>query len=567
MVIRHMNRMLEKQGRLVFAVITLFIILAFVGFMTPGFFSALNPNAGGDNEVIGKAMGEDITRGQYRDSAENLMVSYSLLSGLRNPLNYSDYAAKNIFSEICWTRAALKCGVRVSQEEIAKYIKDIIFFQGKDGFDLKKYQDYVNNTLGKNGYGEQNVEEAARMVLLKRKIEKQIKDDVIVTPGEVKAYYMMKYEKIDAMKAQFSGKDYLKQVKVTDKDLETYFKANKKNYVIPARFKILTVKFPYKNYLVAAEKSVNDAALKKFYEDNKSKFMTTPEKGKKTEELPFAKAKAQVKKQYIDVLSKKEAMRAGQIFAQGAFRNCVDLDDEQKEKADVAGLFKKYCEEQKKQTKASSWFTSKATAIPGIGGNQAMIQTIARSVYPISSAVAGKDAVFVAFITDKEAERQAKLAEVKQQVRKDYLETKSVSLARKAARETALQLSKAKNLEAAVKALKGKVKFEQLDTFLPNSRSPLPGLEGYIASQLAKTTPAGKLSNIQSMQDGAIIVYVQKRVAPDMKEFKKADVKKLELEYRYYKQRTAEQTFFQWMMSQSGMIQSQQAQNKRNAKR
>ena len=71
MVLRSMNNIFSRHGRWLFAIITLVIIVSFVGFLTPGFTSLfLGTGNSGANAAIGSAFGKKITRDDVRNQAE-----------------------------------------------------------------------------------------------------------------------------------------------------------------------------------------------------------------------------------------------------------------------------------------------------------------------------------------------------------------------------------------------------------------------------------------------------------------------------------------------------------------
>ena len=72
MVIRKMNSMFSRHGRVMFAVITLAVIVSFLVFLTPGFTSLFSQ--GGSDMSFGSVFGRKISHDEFRNQAGRNMI-------------------------------------------------------------------------------------------------------------------------------------------------------------------------------------------------------------------------------------------------------------------------------------------------------------------------------------------------------------------------------------------------------------------------------------------------------------------------------------------------------------
>jgi hypothetical protein len=583
MVIRKMNRVFDKHGRYLFAIITLVIIIAFVGFFTPGFMSIFSKTAG-PATAVGTFFGEKITYDDLNEQADCSVISRTLpLAGYLSPgtPGLKDRAMNNAFEDICTYKAALQRGVRVSDKQIADYISQQYAFKGKDGkFDLEKYKKYVKNDLEAHGYSEVNLDEAVRRDLLQRKLYEQISADVFVTAGEVKDYFFDRYEKFDVKIARITAKDMLPKVKLTDKDIEAYYNANVGRYkeavtafekaravldnppkdkykearvafeiakkkleaeknsicMMPPRFKIDVIRFNYIDFEKKVAASITEKEEKQYYDLHKKEFKL----GDKY--IPFkGKVQLQIRKKLIDAKAKELAFKEAQLFADEAYRMSMDNDKFNKD------AFVQLAKKNKVAVYPTSWFYANAELIKELGREPMVIKAVAAMDpdIPISNAITGERAAFIAFLTDREEVREAQLSEIRDELVKNLKSEKALTLAREKGREVALKMSEAKDKNAAAKKLDG-ITFEKLDAFVPAQPPVLENAELII--DLARKTAQGEVAPATLTADGSMVLWVEKRTLPENKDFEKLE-ERLKAEYRSKKQQMAVLAFKQWMLN------------------
>ena len=548
MVIRKMNSMFSRHGRTMFAIITLAVIVSFLGFLTPGFMSLFSP--GEKDMVLGTVFGRKITHQELRDQVGKNMIIMSLIYGgipLNNPM-LDERARQETFPAICRIEAAKRRGIKITDQQIADFIAKLPVFQNKDSkqFDLsvfKKYQDFV---LKPAGFSPLDLDESIRSFLLQQELEREIEESVIVTPGEVKAYYNEFNEKFDVWVGRFKSEDYLAGLTISEKEMQNYFDVNHKKFVMPAKFQAAVVAFNYDNYAADAAAQVTEAAVQKFYADNKALFAQPPAAGKEQQEpkiLPYDKAKDKAKKMLDDKIRSDLALRTAQIFARDVYEKISDA-----EKADSSKIFNMFVDKYKLKPVQTGWFTAEDQAIGELKEPE-LVKQIAR-VYenvPVSNAVAGKKAAYVGFITNKQASRLKVFDEARREVLSEIKKLKALEKAGGTARNTALAISQAKPAER-IKAVKANAapKFEKLDSFI--AADPPYGPDGERIAGVVESLAVNGISSPIPAEYGTFIVFVEKRTPPDSGEFEKQK-QYIEAAYRQKKLTAARAAFNSWLQS------------------
>lgn len=546
MVIRKMNSMFSRHGRVMFAVITLAVIVSFLGFLTPGFTSLFSQ--GSRDMSFGTVFGRKISHDEFRNQAGRNIIILSLIYGgipLGNP-QLDEMARQETFPSLCRIEAANQRGIKVTDQQIADFIAKLPVFQNKESkkFDIAVFQKYLDNVLKPSGFSPLDLDESVRSFLLQQALEQEIEESVIVTPGEIKAYFNEFNEKFDVWIGRFKVEDHLAGVAVSEKEMKDYFDINRKKFIMPAKFQAAIATFDYSTCAAEAAAQINPAAIQKFYDDNKQLF-TQPATDDKQEAkvLPFEQVKDKAKKMLDDKLRADIALRNAQVFARDVYEKVSET-----EKNSQQQVFNTFVEKQKLKTVKADWFTAEDQALGELKEPE-LVKQIAQ-VYenvPVSNAVAGKKAAYVAFMTSKQAARPKEFDEARREVLNEIKKAKALNLAVEAARNTALNLTQAKTADRlkSVKAVNSP-KFEKLDSFIV--MDPPYGPEGARIARNVENLPVNGVSSAIPTEYGSFIIFVEKRTLPDAAEFEKQQ-KYIEYVYHQKKAGAARAAFTSWLMS------------------
>lgn len=137
-----------------------------------------------------------------------------------------EFYAQFTLNLIVLRHEAARLGVRPNQAEIVDVVRGLPVFRGDAGFDGKKYDEFTQNVLFPNGFGEAELEELAGDEIALNKIRDLVSSGVSISPAESKASFDQLYGKATVSVARLRLEDFAKNVKLTDDDVRKYFDAH-----------------------------------------------------------------------------------------------------------------------------------------------------------------------------------------------------------------------------------------------------------------------------------------------------------------------------------------------------
>jgi peptidyl-prolyl cis-trans isomerase D len=143
-----------------------------------------------------------------------------------------------ILSLLVLRHEADSLGIRPTQAEIIDVVHNLQAFRGASGFDLKKYDDFVQNALSPNGMSEAQIEDLSRDQLCLKQIKLLIATGVSVPEAESKENFERAYDKLQVRVIRLNAADVAKEIKITDEEIQKYFEAHKAEYKTEEKRKI-----------------------------------------------------------------------------------------------------------------------------------------------------------------------------------------------------------------------------------------------------------------------------------------------------------------------------------------
>lgn len=170
----------------------------------------------------------ELTRGaRFFDLARDLGM-FDLLRDLITSAQTEQQAKEQFaFNLIILRHEAEALGIQPTSSAIAEAMKKLPAFQGKDGFDLQKYNDIVQKALGPRGFSEGQLEELVGDQVSLEQIKKLIGTGSSVAPAEIQKDFDRLYSKVQVSVARFKNADVANEVKISDDDIQKYYDANK----------------------------------------------------------------------------------------------------------------------------------------------------------------------------------------------------------------------------------------------------------------------------------------------------------------------------------------------------
>ena len=493
MIIKKLNGMFHKHGRWLFGVITVVIIVSFVGFLAPGQFG-FEGFAGPGDTGVGTAFGEKVTWNDVQKQGRLLTLFQYMFYG-----QATNVQPQQLFNAYCLNKAIARKGITVSDKEVVKFIQEFPLFQTDKKFDIAKYRGVVK-FLGERGFSDGEIADAVRMAVAQQKLQKSFEDTVVVTPDEVEQFYRAVNGSFVISAKTFAVKDFEGKVVPNGKKLQEFFNANQNNYVIPGKASGLVAKFPYANYAVRAAKECSAADVEKYFAARRQDFAVN---GKVPE---FKTIAAKVRAAAVAERSKELARAAAYEFADAAYNMLTDAPAAQRE-----AELRKLAAAKKVALAASGMVDANASAMA------AQLNQVYGSSNPMTEIVSDDKAAAVGVALNGIAARPAKLNEVGAKVKADFVKDEAMKLARKAAADFRAALLKVKGVTAKT-ALFAATPAGKHTTFnFSSKQNPPAGMEMIAYSIYNLKT--GDVSDVIPGQDTVSVALLVKRSPADMKEF------------------------------------------------
>ncbi|MFZ2658450.1 MAG: peptidyl-prolyl cis-trans isomerase [Victivallales bacterium] len=511
MFISGLNRFFARHGRVIFAVFTGAIIISFVLYFAPGFsfFGMMQESQRETDSSAALILGKKVSGNEIRSNVDSMVI----MEMLRNPwanISREQDTAKALYLTM-YLRAAKERSIYADDKEVADFLRAYPLFQKAGKFDASVFDMFVKQYIIPRGFTKLDLDLAVRQQLTIEKLFKEVTSGIIVTPEEIKQAFNIRFEKFKVKAWKFSGDDFAAKVVGDDKLVDAFFNTNAEKYVIPAKFKIKLVRFNYVGY--EGKVSIPDEKIKKYYESKKDEFK------EKDEVLPLEKVSEKIKKTLVEDETKALALKDAQSFAVDAYQATAD----QKNHKGIVDVFTSFAEKKNQKVYEIGFFSVEDPVIKNVGREPELAMAAAALFkdQPVSDAIQGANACFVACLIEREEPRPAKFDEVKDRVQKDFKKEKSILLSREAARNAALLVSEALDSKKPIPEI-ANCKIEDMpefDMMTPPPQSP----DAMYIMMLAADTKAGRTSASRETPSGAVLAYVEKRTFPSDQDFKEKE--------------------------------------------
>lgn len=204
----------------------------------------------------------------YRETAEALRAQNPNLDSdqLQSP-EFKKAVLEQLVSQKLLEAEAEKLGISVSNSELSYSISQIPAFADKDGkFDMNLYQAFLQSRAMSAATFENDMRNSA----LIRKLQEYVTMPVKPTEADARALFDSAAEKVQIDYYYVSGADFVKNIKIGDKQIEDFYKANPDKFTIPARSVVKYIAFTPEE--LSINESVTPEEIKAYYEANKEAF-------------------------------------------------------------------------------------------------------------------------------------------------------------------------------------------------------------------------------------------------------------------------------------------------------
>jgi peptidyl-prolyl cis-trans isomerase D len=247
-----LDSMRKRQNNFIFTFIILAVV-AVMGFYGVGQLTKQNGTGAGD--AVAWVNGDIVTRRQFQQELDRRLYQYRSLLGGQFDEKFLDQfqIPQRTLNELVQykllAQQAEKMDIRVTDYELADFIRNLPYFQKDGKFDREAYEKLPNR----------GVEEAGQRERLQiGKLQQYLSDRFGITPAELKRAYDIRETKVDLEYAKIDLNDLAKKQKVSPKaveefvaknetEIKAYYDAHQKDFSDPAAVSLrqIRVGIPY----------------------------------------------------------------------------------------------------------------------------------------------------------------------------------------------------------------------------------------------------------------------------------------------------------------------------------
>lgn len=209
----------------------------------------LSPNFGSNPGIAMKVNDQPIMEEQvskrYNQMLEQARQRYGdNFAQIEPMLNLRQQALYDLMDRLLMMQACQEMGLSVSSAEVQKTIAASSFFQVDGQFSYDRY----TKLLQANRITESDYEASVANDILQEKLAALVGGSAQITPLEVDQALNMALSRLEAVYVVVSPEEFLKGIKVTDEDMQSYYEQNKGRYMMPATIKLDYVSVPVSKF-------------------------------------------------------------------------------------------------------------------------------------------------------------------------------------------------------------------------------------------------------------------------------------------------------------------------------
>lgn len=429
----------------------MYIILGIIIFVFVLYFGATPDSR--DGGTIAEIDNTIISEADFYNEYGKLMDMARLRYGARltpeelKKLDLKKLAYENLLNRQIIKAKASDMKVQVSDNELKKLIMSTPSLQTDGVFDERKY----HQLLRYNKTTAEEFENMQKIELTAGKIEALIRDGIKISDQEILDVYTLQNQKINLYYLQFSEKDVTVKTRPTDADLEGYLKTNENRFRVAAQFKINYLFFAGEDY---APRDISEEDVRNYYNRNRDAYKT-----KDSKQLQLADARNSILKE----LGKIRGMQQAHSVAKKAHLAIYQEEN-----------FEAYAANNKLPLKSMDFFplNNPPQEFASIKDLATILSDLQKN--EISKVLLADKGYYLLKVVDKKDAYLPKLADIRTEVEKSFLEQERQALARKEAESILERLKKGE--EMGKLAGEKQMKVNETGFFLPGTAIPKLGV-------------------------------------------------------------------------------------------
>jgi len=191
---------------------------------------------------------------------------------LLNNLVSKQQVLEQLIQRILLRKGAREMGVFVSDEEARRTVRDMEAFRENGSFNVQRYQEVLANArLTPTDY-----EAGVKSDLLTQKTLNLVSSFAKITPESLAERFNYDFEEVTADYVALTADDFKEKVTFNDKDLQTFFEANKERYKTLPQIELEYISFPF---AAQGADTITEDDIRIYYQQNQASYVV-PEKRK-----------------------------------------------------------------------------------------------------------------------------------------------------------------------------------------------------------------------------------------------------------------------------------------------
>lgn len=143
-----------------------------------------------------------------------------------------------VFNLMILDHEKTRLGIEPTDAEKADFIKNLRGLRGPNGFDPQKYREISENVLPQFGFTDAQIEELASDALAVSRIKELVTAGVSVPDVESKTDFDERYGKLFVHAIRIRGSDFAKEIKISDDDIKKYFDSHQNEFKTDEKRKV-----------------------------------------------------------------------------------------------------------------------------------------------------------------------------------------------------------------------------------------------------------------------------------------------------------------------------------------
>lgn len=221
------------------------LIIVFVAFFGPGSQGCQGLGGGGTATYAAKVNGEEISLREFENAYGNMLRNYQQQMGgnfdekQAEQLGLKGNVLDNLVTRKLVLDAAIESGISVSDEEVAKAVREISAFQFEGHFDFQTYK----NVLASAGYTPEGFEKDVRQDLMRDKMLTQVRQAAKASDAEAREEFVRENDKAALTVVRFAPAQFEKDVKVTPEEATAFLATDAGKQEVEAAYKAQSFRF------------------------------------------------------------------------------------------------------------------------------------------------------------------------------------------------------------------------------------------------------------------------------------------------------------------------------------